>query len=269
MEPNNTTELLHESGFMDETLLEELIILSNYYGKSVDFVIAGGGNTSVKTDTIVCVKASGSALRTLTKEHVVFMDRSRIAETLDGEYSADGSIRESQVKNSLLKARLEPEKNQRPSVETFLHHLFPQRFVVHTHPYLVNAILCSNRAEATIQELFGEQVLFIPYTDPGFTLSKRVEQELARYMQKWKSPPDLVFLENHGVIIAGDSSDSIHSKTQELIHTIHDYIQSHAPDIDIALTRNSQSNIDASAMQSRQINYIIPCLRGVLSLIHI
>ena len=38
----------------------------------------------------------------------------------------------------------------RPSVETSMHEIINYPFVVHTHPTLVNAITCANKAEETI-----------------------------------------------------------------------------------------------------------------------
>ena len=69
-------------------------------------------------------------------------------------------------------------KNKRPSVETSLHEMIQYKFVVHLHPTLINGILCSRNAKSLTHKLFGESVLFVPYTDPGYTLFKKLESEI-------------------------------------------------------------------------------------------
>ena len=50
-----------------DSLLETLVKLSRFYGGDPSFVLAGGGNTSVKTDDVLYVKASGCALACVTE----------------------------------------------------------------------------------------------------------------------------------------------------------------------------------------------------------
>ncbi len=73
---------------------------------------------------------------------------------------------------------LDADKNKRPSVETSLHDLIQYKFVVHLHPTLINGILCSRNAKNLTMKLFGESVLFVPYTDPGYILFKKLETEI-------------------------------------------------------------------------------------------
>ena len=76
------------------------------------------------------------------------------------------------------KVYLNPDTNKRPSVETSLHEIIQYKFIVHLHPTLINGILCSRNAKSLTQKLFGESVLFVPYTDPGYTLFKKLESEI-------------------------------------------------------------------------------------------
>ena len=89
--------------------------------------------------------------------------------------------REEQFKNAGLAARTQPEKGQRQSVECVLHELLPRTFVVHTHSTLANMITCSKHGEALAKELFGDQVIWIPYVDPGYTLARTLSQALQDY----------------------------------------------------------------------------------------
>ena len=58
--------------------LEHLLDLSHYYGSKPEFVLAGGGNTSVKLDERLLVKASGYALATIGPEGIVELDRATL-----------------------------------------------------------------------------------------------------------------------------------------------------------------------------------------------
>jgi rhamnose utilization protein RhaD (predicted bifunctional aldolase and dehydrogenase) len=55
--------------------LSTLVKMSNTYGSNPAYVLAGGGNTSVKDDTTLYVKGSGTQLATIKAEEFVKMDR--------------------------------------------------------------------------------------------------------------------------------------------------------------------------------------------------
>ena len=56
-----------------------LVKISRQYGSDPSIVLAGGGNTSVKTDDCLLVKASGHALATIDEGGFVEMDRGKLA----------------------------------------------------------------------------------------------------------------------------------------------------------------------------------------------
>jgi rhamnose utilization protein RhaD (predicted bifunctional aldolase and dehydrogenase) len=97
----------------------------------------------------------------------------------------------------------------RPSVETILHAMFPYAYVVHLHPALVNGVLCSVRAEKSIRELFGDDVLYVPYTTPGYILSKTLSDSFETWTKQGRRFPSIVFLQNHGIFVAADSVQEI------------------------------------------------------------
>ena len=112
--------------------IEELIEISQFYGKDNRFVIAGGGNTSYKNSEKIWVKASGSALATITEDGFAILDRAKLNPMSEKKYSEDSVERENQVKNDLKDATL--SKGKRPSVETSMHNVIDYPFVVHLHP---------------------------------------------------------------------------------------------------------------------------------------
>lgn len=196
--------------------LKDLIEVSQFYGKQKDYVIAGGGNTSFKNDEHLWVKASGFSLATISEAGFAKLDRCRLHAIHTKTYSDDALLREEEIKNDLLNSRVEPEKGQRPSVETSLHNLIDFPLVVHTHSTKVNGLMCSNQAAEKTVELFGDDVIYIPYEDPGYILFKVVEKSVLKYREERSKEPAILFLQNHGVFVGGNSVEEIHA-SYELI----------------------------------------------------
>jgi rhamnose utilization protein RhaD (predicted bifunctional aldolase and dehydrogenase) len=146
-------------------------------------------------------------------------------------YSHDATEREAEVKADLANAIVSSGGN-RPSVETSMHEIIDYQFVVHTHPTLVNALMCSNNAESVCAELFGDQALFIPYTDPGYILFKKVEAEIARFTSKFGKAPQIIFLENHGIFVAGNTIPEINKLYSSIIEKISEKIRIMLPEDD-------------------------------------
>jgi rhamnose utilization protein RhaD (predicted bifunctional aldolase and dehydrogenase) len=205
----------------------ELISLSRYFGKPA-YVIAGGGNTSYKRGDKMWIKASGIPLAGIDEEGFVCLSRSELQKISTNKYSDDHVVREKQIKNDLLKART-GDINKRPSVETSLHNLIDFPLVVHTHPTSVNALLCSRGAETVTQELFGSDVLFLDYVNPGYELFKYAERKIKGYSDIYGRQPGIIFLRNHGLIVSGSSAGDIYSKTSSLIQAIEKKIKSGLP----------------------------------------
>ena len=159
--------------------IKDMIEISKYYGVNKEFVIAGGGNTSFKDNETIWIKASGQPLAELNEEGLVALSRQKLQRISSAVYSDDTDTREDQVKEDLFSSLLDPGKNSRPSVETSLHEIMRYKFVVHLHPTLINGILCSRNAKNLTAKLFGDSVLFVPYTDPGYTLFKSSKRKLS------------------------------------------------------------------------------------------
>ncbi len=188
---------------MEKNLIE-LIAVSRQYGQDKSFVIAGGGNTSFKDEKHIWIKASGAALETIDENGFVCLSRERLKIVSTKKYSQDATQREAEVKADLA-AAIVSSGNNRPSVETSMHEIIDYPFVVHTHPTLVNALMCSNNAKMVCIELFGDHSLFIPYTDPGYILFKKVETEIIGFTSKFGKAPQIIFLENHGIFVAANT----------------------------------------------------------------
>lgn len=186
--------------------LDELAALSREFG-GPDYVLGGGGNTSVKTADTLWIKPSGMQLSEMAPERFVAIDRKRLSALYAYTPAPDPAERESDVKELLLAARVNAGVG-RPSVETPLHDLLDAKFVVHTHPALVNGLTCAAEGEAAAARLFPD-ALWIPYIDPGYTLSMEVRARVESHRAHHGRRPSVLLLQNHGIFIAGESPDEV------------------------------------------------------------
>lgn len=191
-----------------EQKINELIEISQFYGKDKEYVIAGGGNTSFKSDDTLWIKASGVALSTIDQNGFVEMSREKLQVISEREYSTDSAKREVEVKEDMLKA-IHKDTGLRPSVETSLHEIIKYPFVIHTHPTLVNALTCSKQAKEKSFELLGNDILFVPYIDPGYILFKHISDALNKYRKENGKEPQIIVLENHGIFVSADSAEEV------------------------------------------------------------
>ncbi len=183
--------------------LEELAAASNRYGSDALYVLAGGGNTSYKTRTTMWIKPSGTHLATIRAAQFLPMARAEVSAVLDAPLPVDGVRREARI-GALLAHAVLAGGTGRPSVEACVHNLLDAAFVVHMHPGLVNGMTCGRDGAAVCAALFPT-ALWIPYTDPGYTLARLMRDELAAYATRHGAQPQVVFLQNHGVFVGANA----------------------------------------------------------------
>lgn len=200
-------------------LLETITQLSHEFG-GCEYVKAGGGNTSCKTADTLWVKPSGTTLATLTPQGFVAMDRARLADLYTAQTPDDAAAREELVKN-MMAAAVKPEAPGRASVEAPLHDSLAAHFVVHTHPAAVNGLTCAVGGRAAAARLFPD-ALWVPYTDPGYTLCMAVREAIRAYRAQQGCEPALIFLENHGVFVSGDTAEAVRAAYARVMQTLAD-----------------------------------------------
>ena len=194
--------------------LDKLAAMSNKYGADSAFVLAGGGNTSFKTKDKLYVKGSGTSLASIKPEDFVVMERAALDSMWDKTYPSNEKQRESEVLSDMMAARA-PGENRRPSVETLLHNLFPQKYVLHVHPTLVNGLTCSKSGKKLASELFPDSV-WVDECKPGYILAA----ECKKAMEGAKNKVSLLFLGNHGVFFAGNSPEEIDKLCDRVMLTL-------------------------------------------------
>jgi len=209
--------------------LESLVQISRYYGQNPAYVLAGGGNSSFKDQEKLWIKASGIPLAGIRKEDFVVLSRERLAVLEERSYSEDPVTREAEVKHDLSNAVV-GNRELRPSVETSLHNLIGHAFIVHTHPTLINALMCSQNAAQETEERFGDTALYMEYTDPGYTLFKKLQSRIREYTQQHGSPPKIIFLQNHGIFVGADRPEEIRNLYEDVGSAIRKGKQLDLPD---------------------------------------
>ncbi len=213
---------------MFENELAALAEMSNKFGSDADYVLAGGGNTSFKSDDCLFVKGSGTALATIKPDDFVKMDRRALEAMWDKNYPAGEKEREDAVLEDMMDARVKGE-TRRPSVETLLHELFEQKYVLHVHPALVNALTCSVNGREKALSMFPEAV-WVPACKPGYILALNCREAISEKMKTNGGKfPQILFLENHGIFVAGDNADAVGELACGILSRIHNEINGGEP----------------------------------------
>ena len=200
---------------MDKAL-SELIRISNTVGKDPTLVQGGGGNTSVKTDDEkhMYIKASGTALKDMDATggwRRLNTDQTRAIIKDETVARLEDQTRELEVTNRLLLVCDDKLKTiARPSVEAHLHS-FLKKCVIHLHPNAIGAYVNAKNGKALLEKLFADQKLpplWVPYTDPGFLLARKIASLVEGYQKLHKKKPSILLLEKHGLFITEDTPNA-------------------------------------------------------------
>ena len=189
--------------------LSTLVKMSNTYGSNPAYVLAGGGNTSVKNDTTLYVKGSGTQLATIKAEEFVEMSRARLNEIMKTEYPGNDTEREAAYLADVMAAVTDADKTKRPSVEALLHNLFAYTYVLHVHPTLVNGLTCGKGASALSRQLLGNEALWIDICKPGYTLARICYEKMNAYKEEFGKDVQVLLLQNHGIFVAANTVEEI------------------------------------------------------------
>lgn len=168
--------------------LSALAFLSARIGADPLLIQAAGGNTSIKTDDGMWIKASGTQLSDTNSSNIfVPVDYIRMRRALATDQKKADQPQLFGLSSSL-----------RPSIETSLHAVFDQQFVIHVHCVNTIAIAIRDDAETILADkLKGFTWAFVPYRKPGAQLAQEVSNVL-------KPETNVIVMGNHGLIVAGD-----------------------------------------------------------------
>src|SRR5215468_6956745 len=151
-------------------------------------------------------------------------------------------------------ALMEPS-SPRPSIETPLHGFLPATAIIHTHADAIVSLTNNGRCADVLREVFGGDVVSLPYLRPGFPIARQVS-EAVRANPKARA----VLLEKHGTICWGDDVKTAYLSTIELIGRAEEAIAHRSK----GRARFGGAAVPPSAERRRVAAAIAPSLRGLL-----
>lgn len=197
--------------------VDTLMEISKFAGMREDLVQAGGGNSSVKlNDCEMLIKASGCQLSEVDRENGYAKVNYRgIAKFLQENEKL--AVSDAAGKVILAKTLIAGE---RPSIETFLHSI-TAKVTLHTHPLLVNVLTARKNGKSIIKKLFPN-ALWVSYATPGVKLAQV-------YYDSWRQAninanTQIVFLQNHGLLVSGMSASEVIAATDEVVERIAEFL---------------------------------------------
>ena len=196
----------------------ELVAISSFAGERFDLVQAGGGNSSAKlSNGKIYVKSSGITLGDAKDESdFCCLEWRPLVDFVNSiETVTDGRALEERA-NSIVSAAAQ-SAGLKPSIETLLHCLLGP-LTLHTHPIAVNVLACRQNWKTVLGDLFPEAFL-IDYITPGAPLAVSLSHAIQKHDWKYGNPAT-IFLQNHGLIIAGDSGNNVIERTENVVKII-------------------------------------------------
>lgn len=150
--------------------LADLVDATRTIGSDPSLVLAGGGNSSLKTTTYdlagrtvptLWIKGSGQDMATITADGFAPLRLELVRGLLPPVVVPDADL-ENQLRCALLDARA-PD----PSVETLLHVMLPDAAVLHSHADAVLALSDSVQGPRLVREVLGDSCVIVDYAMPG------------------------------------------------------------------------------------------------------
>lgn len=232
--------------------LQALRSLSARIGKDPALVQAAGGNTSIKQDGILWIKASGTWLSQALERNI--MVPVRLKPLLSALAANDPAAEKAQ---GFVIENANPE-NLRPSIETTLHAAMPQKVVVHAHCVETIAWSARQDGETALQDKLRDfDWAWIPYVRPGLPLSRAIAERTSE-------TTSVLVLANHGLVVAAESvaeaenlltavCKALENPTRDLPLADAEKLADLAKDIPYRLPRHSDSHAVATDLLSCRV----------------
>jgi len=176
--------------------LDALKALSARIGSDPLLTQGAGGNTSLKVDGTLWIKASGTWLADALERDI--MVPVAFGPLLDAVAAIDPVAERAHE----FTIAAQNASGLRPSIETTVHALLPQCVVLHVH--CVDTIAFAVRADCVEQilpRLEGLNWAYVPYARPGLPLALAIAEHRDQR-------PDVLVLANHGLVVAAETVDA-------------------------------------------------------------
>ncbi|MBK9316600.1 MAG: bifunctional rhamnulose-1-phosphate aldolase/short-chain dehydrogenase [Acidobacteria bacterium] len=215
--------------------VDRLVYRSNRLGDDLTLTNTGGGNTSSKLMEkdpltqeeleVLWIKGSGGDLRTAKRDGFasLYLDKIRAMKPLYLNHPEKGP--KTEIEDAMYPMYSHCVFNLNPracSIDTPLHTLVPFKHVDHLHPNAVIAIAASVNQERLTKEIYGDEVLYVPWQRPGFDIGLRIEQ-LIRDNPQARG----VVLGHHGMSSWSNDDKTCYETALEIIDRAAQFIEAH------------------------------------------
>ncbi len=196
-----------------------LLYRSNLLGADKRITNFGGGNTSAKVDMrdpltgqtvkVLWVKGSGGDVGTMKLDGfaTLYLDK---LDLLHGLYR--GVEHEDEMVGLLPHCTFNLN-GRAASIDTPLHAYLPFRHVDHMHPDAVIAIAATRNSRALTQQIYGDEIGWLPWRRPGFELGL----ELSRFAAEHPGAKGVV-LGSHGLFTWAEDAKECYETTLRIIN---------------------------------------------------
>ena len=170
---------------------ERLVYRSNCLGSDQRITNTGGGNTSSKVMEIdpltggecdiLWVKGSGGDLRTAKKVNFAALYMDKLLGLIHKYNHSPNNGPKTPAEDAMVGYFPHCTYNLNPrasSIDTPLHGFLPARHVDHMHPNSVISIAACNNSKQVTQEIFGDEIGWVPWLRPGFELGLMMQREV-------------------------------------------------------------------------------------------
>jgi len=201
------------------------VYTSQLLGRDPSLVLHGGGNTSVKlrehdvlgeAQDLLYVKGSGWDLATIREAGFAPVRQQHLLRLATLETLSDPQM-VSELATHVVRAGAPA-----PSVETILHAILPYRYVDHTHADALLAVTNTADGARRIRDIYGDEVVLIPYVMPGFDLARLCAREFPQ--QAHARTLGMVLL-NHGIFSFGSSARESYERMIALVERAEGYLR--------------------------------------------
>jgi rhamnulose-1-phosphate aldolase/alcohol dehydrogenase len=251
--------------------LDRLVYRSNKLGEDLTLTNTGGGNTSSKLTEqdpltgaeveVLWVKGSGGDLRTSRRDGFasLYLDKVRAMKSLYLSHPDRGP--KTQIEDALYPMYNHCVFNLNPracSIDTPLHTLVPYTHVDHLHPNAVIAIAASVNQQQLCKQIYGEDLIYVPWQRPGFDIGLIIE-DLIKQNPRAKG----VLLGHHGMSSWNNDDRTCYQTALEIIERAARYLEDHDRGEKTFGGQKYQPLPEAD--RKRLETEIIPWLRGQIS----
>ena len=172
---------------MDNIHLTNLNKFCTFIGND-PYLVRAGGNVSYKDDNIMWIKASGTCIGDAEKKKIFIPVN---LQEMKDAFSKDIF----DIKVNAINAT-----NLKPSIETAFHALMRHKYTVHIHSISSLIHLVQENSYEIINDKMDKSISwgYVNYYKPGSNLAEHVSKLIDN-----QNDVEVIFLENHGVIIRG------------------------------------------------------------------